>query len=225
MLRYLVAHAGQLVTKEALFKAIWSDVAVGDAVLKVCIGEIRKALGDTPKTPQFIATAPRRGYRFIAPVNLVTPGETSHPVPTLGDGLPPDTASLSHTSPAQPGIALLERDDVLHRLQTALGHARAGAHQVVFVTGEPGIGKTAVVEAFLAQAAHDPHLWIAQGQCIEHYRVGEAYLPVLEALGGPCKEPGGQELIALLVRQAPTWVVQMSWLSPRRNILALRHFW
>jgi DNA-binding winged helix-turn-helix (wHTH) protein len=46
VLRYLVAHAGQLVTKEALFKTIWSDVAVGDAVLKVCIGEIRKALGD-----------------------------------------------------------------------------------------------------------------------------------------------------------------------------------
>ena len=57
MLRYLVAHAGQLVTKEALFKAIWSDVAVGDAVLKVCIGEIRKALGDTPKTP---SSSPRR---------------------------------------------------------------------------------------------------------------------------------------------------------------------
>jgi hypothetical protein len=111
---------------------------------------------------------------------------------------------------------------VLHRLQTALGQARAGALQVVFVTGEPGIGKTSVIEAFLAQAAQDPHLWIAQGQCIEHYGVGEAYLPVLEALGGLCKEPGGQELIGLLVRQAPTWVVQMPWLIPGADLEALQ---
>jgi hypothetical protein len=119
------------------------------------------------------ATVHRRGYRFIAPVNLVAPGDTRHQVPPSGTTSLPNTASLSHTSSAQAPNSLPERDDVLHRLQTALAQARVGAHQVVFVTGESGIGKTAVVEAFLAQAAQDHHLWISQGQCIEHYGVGE----------------------------------------------------
>ena len=54
-----------------------------------------------------------------------------------------------------------------------------------------------------------PNLWIARGQCIEHYGAGEAYLPVLEALGQLCRQPGGEQVIALLSRYAPTWLVQM----------------
>jgi DNA-binding winged helix-turn-helix (wHTH) protein len=68
VLQYLVAHAGQLVTKAALLDAVWPETAVSDGVLKVCIAELRKALGDRVQTPQFIATAHRRGYRFVAPV-------------------------------------------------------------------------------------------------------------------------------------------------------------
>src|SRR5215475_7844310 len=65
LLRYLVEHPGQLVARETLLGAIWSDTVVGDAVLTVGIGELRKALGDDPQTPRFIETVPRRGYRWI----------------------------------------------------------------------------------------------------------------------------------------------------------------
>jgi DNA-binding winged helix-turn-helix (wHTH) protein/class 3 adenylate cyclase len=68
LLRYLAEHADQLVTKEVLLKTLWPNIAVTDAVLTVCIGEIRKALGDKPNQPKFIATVHRRGYRFLAPV-------------------------------------------------------------------------------------------------------------------------------------------------------------
>jgi DNA-binding winged helix-turn-helix (wHTH) protein len=68
VLAYLVAHAGQLVTKEALFEAIWPDTVVSDAVLKAHLRQIRQVLDDTAQTPQFIATVHRRGYQFIAPV-------------------------------------------------------------------------------------------------------------------------------------------------------------
>jgi DNA-binding winged helix-turn-helix (wHTH) protein/alpha-beta hydrolase superfamily lysophospholipase len=68
VLRYLADHSDQLVTKEALLKTFWPNIAVTDAVLTVCIGEIRKALGDQPNKPKFIETAHRRGYRFLAPV-------------------------------------------------------------------------------------------------------------------------------------------------------------
>src|SRR5262245_12290900 len=75
VLQYLIAHAGQLVTKEVLLAAVWPGMAVSEAVLKVCLSEIRKALGDTVKTPRFIATVHRRGYRFIAPVTEAEPAE------------------------------------------------------------------------------------------------------------------------------------------------------
>lgn len=69
VLRYLAEHSGQLITKEILLKTLWSNTAVTDAVLTVCIGEIRKTLGDIPNKPKFIATVHRRGYRFLLPVN------------------------------------------------------------------------------------------------------------------------------------------------------------
>jgi len=68
VLRYLAEHSDQLVTKEVLLKTLWPNISVTDAVLTVCIGEIRKALGDKPSQPKFIETVHRRGYRFLAPV-------------------------------------------------------------------------------------------------------------------------------------------------------------
>ncbi len=68
VLEYLVQHPGQLVTKDELLDLAWADVHVGDGALKVCVREIRRALGDDPRTPQYIETAHRRGYRFVATV-------------------------------------------------------------------------------------------------------------------------------------------------------------
>src|SRR5262245_27993284 len=65
VLRYLVEHPGQLVTKAALLDAVWSETTVSDGGLMVCLHELRRALGDDPKTPRFIETVHRRGYRFI----------------------------------------------------------------------------------------------------------------------------------------------------------------
>jgi pimeloyl-ACP methyl ester carboxylesterase/DNA-binding winged helix-turn-helix (wHTH) protein len=68
VLHHLVTHAGQLITKDDLLELAWSDVHVGDGALKVCIREIRRALQDDPRTPTYIETAHRRGYRFVAAV-------------------------------------------------------------------------------------------------------------------------------------------------------------
>ena len=66
VLHYLAAHPGQLVAKEDLKKTLWVGVRVTNTVLRVCIREIRNALGDSAATPQFIETVARLGYRFIA---------------------------------------------------------------------------------------------------------------------------------------------------------------
>ena len=65
VLHYLAEHAGQLVTKGELLESVWSQTYVSEAALAVCIREIRQAIGDNPRTPQFIQTVHGRGYRFI----------------------------------------------------------------------------------------------------------------------------------------------------------------
>ena len=68
VLDYLLGRPGQLVTKEKLLDAVWPETFVGEAVLKVAIRQIREALDDDPKSPRFIETAHRRGYRFIGQI-------------------------------------------------------------------------------------------------------------------------------------------------------------
>ena len=62
--------------KDELLDAVWPETAVSDAVIRVAIGALRKVLDDTAQTPRFIATVPRRGYRFLAPVIVIDPPET-----------------------------------------------------------------------------------------------------------------------------------------------------
>src|SRR5712691_7550352 len=212
VLSYLVTHPDRLVTQDELLDAVWPETAVSDAVVRVAIGVLRKALDDTRQPPRFIATVPRRGDRFLAPVTLAP-----SPAP------PAASPALPAALPLTPPPLLVEREAVLHQLHTRLAQAQQRTRQVVFVTGEPGMGKTAVVETFAAQAVTQAPLWVTHGQCVEHYSTGEAYLPVLEALGHLCRAPEGERLVALLRQQAPTWLVQMPWLLSAADRERLQH--
>ena len=64
----LVRRAGHLVTKRELLDRIWSDVFVEEGILTVHVASLRKALGDMRRSPWYIETVSRSGYRFIAPV-------------------------------------------------------------------------------------------------------------------------------------------------------------
>jgi len=68
VLKELVTHAGQPVSKDDLFSSVWSDAAVSDDALTSCVQELRKALEDDAKQPRFIETRHRRGYQFVAPI-------------------------------------------------------------------------------------------------------------------------------------------------------------
>ena len=225
VLRVLVDHAGQLVTKEAFLQTVWPGTYVTDTVLKVCINEIRKVLGDDAKAPRFIETAHRRGYRFIGKV--VSSEEEIRGLRLETGPVSPQASSLqSQVS------SLVGRETELTQLHEYLTKALRGERQLVFVTGEAGIGKTTLIDAFrrrleigdlrLAPSPQASSLqplvsptWIARGQCVEHYGAGEAYLPMLDALGRLCRGPEGARLIALLRQHAPLWLVQMpALLSP-----------
>src|SRR5262244_4508798 len=99
VLHYLVTHPDRLVPKDELLDAVWPETGVTDAVLRVAIGALRKVLGDPAQTPRFIATVPRRGYRFLAPVEEHT---GVAPVPVPPEPVLPATPQLQVAAAALP---------------------------------------------------------------------------------------------------------------------------
>ena len=76
LLILLIDNAGSLVTKETLLEALWPDANVTDNALTQAVSELRQALGDPAGSPRYIKTVARRGYRFIAPLEPASAGET-----------------------------------------------------------------------------------------------------------------------------------------------------
>src|SRR4249920_2403171 len=68
VLVYLADRPGQVVSREALLSAVWSDVVVGDDSLTQVVIKLRKALGDVPEKPAYIQTISKGGYRLVAAV-------------------------------------------------------------------------------------------------------------------------------------------------------------
>jgi DNA-binding winged helix-turn-helix (wHTH) protein/predicted ATPase len=205
VLAYLVTHAGEVVSKEMLLDAGWPETIVTEGVLKTCMVRLRQVLGETARDPQYITTVHGRGYRFIAPVtpaSLATPASSPlTPSETAPVFLP---AAVEETFPL-----IVDREAELAQLHKHFRQAAQGQRQVVFITGEAGIGKTTLVDAFVSQVAPLTGGWIGRGQCIEQYGVGEAYLPLLDALGQLGRGSDGRRLVELLHRQAPNWLLQL----------------
>ena len=76
VLAALVECPGELVTRDELRQRLWGDQTFVDfeRSLNIAIAKLRTALGDSADSPRFIETLPRRGYRFVAPVTVDTPG-------------------------------------------------------------------------------------------------------------------------------------------------------
>jgi DNA-binding winged helix-turn-helix (wHTH) protein len=69
VLTILLERPGEVVTREELQKRLWPDTFVDvDHNLNTAINKIREVLGDSAESPRFVETPPRRGYRFVAPV-------------------------------------------------------------------------------------------------------------------------------------------------------------
>lgn len=197
LLNHLVRHPGQLVTKEELLNAVWPETFVGEAVLKVTIRQLRDALNDDPNSPLFIETAHRRGYRFIGKLKASDQDQEVR-----------DERARMDLSPlAIRSSNVVGRDEALSQMRSWLQKMMNGERQIVFVTGEAGIGKTALVDSFVQSVASGGQVRIGRGQCLEHYGTSEAYLPVLEAVTRLSRE--NRQLIDVLRANAPMWLLQM----------------
>src|SRR5262249_27523540 len=180
VLACLVTRAGQLVTKDALLAAVWPDTVVSEDVITVAMRQLRRVLGDQTHPPHFIETVHGRGYRFTAPVSATRRSER----PALMER---PRRALSTTG-SRPRL-FVGRDAELAHLEQWWTLVQQGQRQVGMIVGEPGIGKTALVEAFVVQMSATEDVWVGHGQCLDHYGAGEAYLPLLEPLGRLCSGP------------------------------------
>jgi DNA-binding winged helix-turn-helix (wHTH) protein/tetratricopeptide (TPR) repeat protein len=188
MLRYLVEHPGRLVTQDEILEKLWPETYVNPEIIKKYILEIRKGLGDRHDKPEFIETFPKRGYQFVAAVSDDV---------VVGPDLATGTTKK-----------MVGRDTALAELHNSLRRALRGQRQIIFVTGEAGIGKTTLVDAFHQQAARNQTLRVARGQCVEGFGGKEAYYPMLESLGQLTRSPDGNPIVQALATLAPTWLIQ-----------------
>jgi predicted ATPase len=97
-------------------------------------------------------------------------------------------------------------------LKTHLAQALDGTRQIVFIAGELGIGKTALVQTFLDTVRSD--VWVAAGQCVEQYGRGEPYLPIVEGLERLIRDPRYPEAMRVVEDRAPAW---LPWSSHSRQ--------
>lgn len=196
VLRYLVDHPGRLISHEELLEAIWSGIAVQPEVLKGHVLAIRNALGDDVKRPRYIETHRGRGYRFIADVTTTQKVDNR----------------LSHLH----GPALVGRTAQLDALREALVQARKGHPGIVFVHGDAGIGKTALVEAFCSDLHHQ-HVALSFGRCIEGFSGAEPFYPVIEALSRLIKGANSHKVQDALLSVAPSWASQLAGILSREH--------
>ena len=183
---------------DELFDQVWGTPYVTEAALAACIREIRRSLDDRAQQPQFVETVRGRGYRFLASVHTeMAPSPLAWPEEH-------DTEIVA----GQVSAAFAGREAELDQLYQYASLAAGGSRQVLFITGEAGIGKTALVDAFVQGPMSQQAAWINYGHCIDQYGNGEPYLPLLEAFGQILRGPDRQILLDILQQYAPSWLLQ-----------------
>ena len=154
--------------------------------------------------------------------------EFRHDVQALAPGVSESIIAVSPAAPTEPDsdefgaspVAtttpsgfrhIVGRSEERALLARAFDSAAPGVGRVVCIAGEPGIGKTTLIEDFLAGLNSDSRkCFLSTGKCSERLAGTEAYLPVIEALENLARADSTKRAAALLKRTAPTWYLQVA---------------
>ncbi len=183
VLCHLAERPGAVVSNDELLTAVWPGIAVTPQTLTNVIREIRLALA-----------GPADGFRWVQTVR------------GRGHVLRQDAAPGRDTSHQRPVVVARDREH--ERLRARWTEAVRGTARLVFVTGEPGIGKTTLVDALAHDLPADDGatVRIGRGACIEQHGEPESFLPFLSAFEQLASGANGREVVAILRRAAPTWL-------------------
>jgi hypothetical protein len=189
----LLEQAGQVVMKDELMRCVWPDSFVEEGNLNRNVSTLRRALGERPCDHRFIETIPKTGYRFVAPVR------SFEYQPPTGSGCMVAKGGVVH---------IVGRDRERKELRRAYELAQQGHGSLVCVSGDVGLGKTALVDAFLRDLVQDGHAFhLARGRSSESLTETEPFMPWIEAFGTLARE---QYIRALMQRTAPSWHREIS---------------
>jgi len=191
-----------------------------DSIVRTEAARLRARLNEYYRGPgkheSLVIEMPKGGYipqfRFLEP----------EAVTWEGTGLTPGTAcNVGRPHDATADI-FVGRQRETGRLSEHFHRMLGGSGKLVFLTGEAGIGKSALAEEFMRLApGRRPGLMLARGRAVEQYGAGEAYLPFLDALSGLLRE-GDDTARVTLREQAPTWCLQLPVFSANSEIEQLR---
>mgnify|MGYP000170252743 CR=1 FL=1 len=161
LLMLLVEEGHRAVDKKELLSRNWPDAVVGEASLTRAVMEARKALGDDAH--ELIVTVRGRGFHFTSPVERVE-------------------APTQHAALVQP--TLVGRTAAQTSLLARLIAAADGRGGAVWITGEAGIGKTAIVDE-LSRIARGRGTWVIRVQCHDELRVPKRAAPLTPGASMP----------------------------------------
>ena len=195
LLRYMAENPGRLISPDELLNRLWPNIHVQADGLKGHVLNVRTALGDDPNKPTYIETVRGRGYRFIAPVSAS------------------ENALLSTAGNDGETTRLVGRTAARRELETLLRRAASAEAEIGFVTGEPGIGKTMLVNEFV-ETMNEAGIAAFVSRCLPGSADRDAYYPVLEVLGQLARTGLFPDFVQTLSSVAPTWLVQLPWLMP-----------
>jgi predicted ATPase/predicted Ser/Thr protein kinase len=175
--------------------------------------------------------APLATLQAIAAAEPLPPSRLSASAPPALDGL---TAAMLHKDPrlrpAASEVAsalspivfgqhlprmrtdqkIVHREVELAALRRTWAATQAGHGHVVCVAGEPGIGKTTLVDDFLAELGSQNQCFIARGRCSERHAQVAAYLPVIDALADLMRGESRDSTARMAQVVAPTWFAQLA---------------
>ena len=184
LLTCLLTARGHWVSKSEILASVWPDTHVHPDNIKVLVREIRLALHDDAGNPHYIRSEVGRGYAFVA-----------------------ETTDRPNGSSGEADLPLfVNRAGELAALIEAFDAVRAGSTRVVLITGEPGIGKTALCDMFLRVARASARVHAASGECISNPPGAEPLLPWLDAVRACCRS--APSLLAPLAADAPRWAAR-----------------